>query len=86
MVLTTDEVLALAAGELLLIRRAPRQNRLRCAPKLPVRDRRPDPIRFRSAPEQLALSQTSELRGWLDKVLPTDVAHSQSEEEEHAEA
>lgn len=78
MVLTTDEVLSLAAGELLSLRREPRPIRLRCAPKPPVRHRKPGSVKFRHAPRLSTLSQTSELRGWLDQVLPADLAHSHS--------
>lgn len=68
MILTTEEVLSLAAGELLLLRREP-LIRLRHAPPRPVRNRKPKPMKFAYAPERRVLSQTSELLGWVDQVL-----------------
>lgn len=79
MILTTDELLSLAAGELLLLRREPLK-RLSRAPKGPTRNRKPNPMRFGNALERRVLSQTSELLGWLDQVLPATPAASSSEQ------
>lgn len=70
MILTTEEVLSLAAAELLAIRRKPELIRLRCRPKLPTLRPEPKAVRVRHPPKPVMLSQTSELLGWLDKVIP----------------
>lgn len=84
MILTTEEVLSLAAGELLAIRRRPEPIRLMCQPKLPTLNRKPKPIKVRHAPEQQMLSQTSELLGWLDQVLPPTLLVPTPEQEERS--
>lgn len=68
MILTTEEVLSLAAGELLELRRKPQLTRLRCRPKLP--QPKPEPIKITHAVESAMLSQTSALLGWLEQVMP----------------
>ena len=92
MMLTIEEVLSLAAGELLAIRREPVPIRLRCRPKLPTAPGEPKPIKARHVLEQQMLSQTSELVSWWDQLMPStslaplpkQVERSPKQKPEHA--
>ncbi|HKR26291.1 MAG TPA: hypothetical protein VJS11_02515 [Acidobacteriaceae bacterium] len=74
--LTTDELLSLAAGELMAFRREPLT--LTCPPKRPTLNRKPKWMKFRNERESLMLSQTSELDDWLNQVLPPTSVGSQN--------
>lgn len=70
MILTTEEVLSLAAGELLAIRRKSEPIRLTCRPKLADAPPQAELVKAGREPEPVMLSQTSELLRWLDQIMP----------------